>query len=105
MIEILMPAGIILSIGLIGYFVITIQEWITDMRFYRRCTQRELERARRSLREAEYNLYISTPIKSFDTKKTGTVTATVGYENLKEMGATLNEAEKLIKEARDWKVE
>lgn len=41
----------------------------------------------------------------FDMKKTVEFTATVGYENLKEMGATLNEAEKLIKNARDWKVE
>ena len=41
----------------------------------------------------------------FDMKKTVAFTATVGYKNLKEMGATLNEAEKLIKEARDWKVE
>ena len=40
----------------------------------------------------------------FDMKKTGVFTATVGYENLKEMGATLNEAEKLIKNAKDWKI-
>ena len=37
----------------------------------------------------------------FGGPKVGTVTGTIGYEQLEEMGATLDEAEKLIKEARD----
>lgn len=37
----------------------------------------------------------------FGGPKTGTVTGTVGYEQLEEMGATLDEAERLLKEARD----
>lgn len=37
----------------------------------------------------------------FDKQKVGTVTGTVGYEQLEEMGATLDEAERLLKEARD----
>lgn len=37
----------------------------------------------------------------FGEPKVGTVTGTVGYEQLEEMGATLNEAERLLKEARD----
>lgn len=44
-------------------------------------------------------------IITFDTKRAGVVTATVGYKQLEEMGFTLNEAERLIKEAKDWKVE
>ena len=31
-------------------------------------------------------------------------TGTVRYEQPEEVGVTLNEAEKLIKDARDWKV-
>lgn len=37
----------------------------------------------------------------FGGPKTGIVTGTVGYEQLEEMGATLDEAERLLKEARD----
>lgn len=37
----------------------------------------------------------------FGGPKTGVVTGTVGYEQLEEMGATLDEAERLLKEARD----
>ena len=41
----------------------------------------------------------------FGPPKVGIVTGTVGYEQLEEMGATLNEAERLIKEARDRAVD
>lgn len=41
----------------------------------------------------------------FGGPKVGTVTGTVGYEQLEEMGATLDEAEKLIKEAHDRAVD
>ena len=37
----------------------------------------------------------------FGGPKVGTVTGTVGYEQLEEMGANLDEAERLLKEARD----
>lgn len=40
----------------------------------------------------------------FDKPKVGTVTGTVGYEQLEEMGATLNEAERLLKEAKEKQV-
>lgn len=40
----------------------------------------------------------------FDKQKVGTVTGTVGYEELEEMGANLDEVEKLIKEAKEKKI-
>ena len=40
----------------------------------------------------------------FGSPKTGTVTGTVGYEQLEEMGANLDEAEKLLKEAKEKQV-
>lgn len=79
-----------LTIFAVVYIIISIQEWITDMRFYRRRTQKELNRIRRSVGKAEC-------VES--TAPTGTVR----YEE--EMGATLNEAERLIKEARDKTVD
>jgi hypothetical protein len=88
--EILIAIAPILIIGAAGYIIISIQEWITDMRFYRRRTQRELDRIKRSLGPGK--VYI------FGGPKVGTVTGTVGYE---EMGATLDEAERLIKEAHN----
>ena len=44
---------------------------------------------------------IRKALSTFDKQKVGTVTGTVGYEQLEEMGATLDEAERLIKEAHD----
>ena len=109
--ELLIVIAPILIAGVVGYFVVSIQEWITDMRFYRRRTQRELNRIRRSLGKvtcAEYTLptgEVETlgpgKVYVFGGPKVGTVTGTVGYEQLEEMGVTLNEAERLIKEAHD----
>jgi hypothetical protein len=39
-----------------------------------------------------------------DESKVGVVTGTVGYEELEEMGANLDVAEKLIKEAKEKKI-
>ena len=91
--------------GAVGYFIVSIQEWITDMRFYRRHTQRELNRIRRSLGKVECVKHtlptgeVETlgpgEIYVFDKAKVGTVTGVVGEEE------TINEAERLLKEARD----
>ncbi len=112
--ELLFVITPILIIGVGGYIIISIQEWITDMRFYRRRTQRELNRIRRSLGKVEcVKLTLPTgeveelgpgKVFIFDKQKVGTVTGTVGYEELEEMGANLDEAEKLIKEAKEKKV-
>lgn len=103
--ELLIPVGIILLCGAVGCFVVSIQEWITNMRFYRRSTQRELNRLRRSLGKvtcAEHTLpdgKVETlgpgEIYVFDKSKVGTVTGVVGEEEI------INEAERLLKEARD----
>lgn len=96
-----------LTVFVVVYIIITIQEWIDDMRFYHQRTQKELNRIRRSVGKVEC-VETTAPtgkVYVFGGPKVGTVTGTVGYEQLEEMGATLNEAEKLIKDARDWKVE
>lgn len=110
--EILIAIAPILIIGAAGYIIISIQEWITDMRFYRRRTQRELNRIRRSLGKVECVKTIlptgevetlgSGKVYVFGGPKVGTVTGTslLCNEELEEMGATLDEAERLIKEAR-----
>jgi hypothetical protein len=77
-------------IGIVGYIIVNIQDWIDDVRFYNRRTQKELERAKRT--------------STFDKQKVLTITGTVGYEQLEVMGARLSEAEKLIKEAKEKKI-
>lgn len=109
--EILIAIAPILIVGVVGYFVVLIQEWITDMRFYRRRTQKELDRIKRSLGKVECVKTIlpdgkmetlgSGKVYVFGEPKTGIVTGTVGYEELEEMGANLDEAERLIKEAHN----
>ena len=125
--ELLIVIAPILIVGVVGYVVISIQDWITDMRFYRRSTQRELNRLRRSLQRqmkedsmkaafevgcvkttlstGEEQVLGPGKIYVFGEPKVGTVTGTVGYEQLEEMGATLDEAERLIKEAHDRAVD
>ncbi len=104
--EIWILIGAILLIGVAGYIIISIQEWITDMRFYRRRTQRELNRIRRSLGKVEC---VKTTLPTgevetlgpgkvfiFDKQKVGTVTSL--HSNEEE---EIDEAERLIKEAND----
>lgn len=103
--EILLPVGTILLCGAVGYFIVSIQEWITDMRFYRRSTQRELNRLRRSLGKVECVKHtlpdgkVETlgpgEILIFDKQKVGTITGVVGEEEM------ISEAERILKEARD----
>ena len=103
--ELLIPVGTILIAGAVGYCIVTIQEWIADVRFYRRHTQRELNRIRRSLGKVECAKHtlpdgkVETlgpgEIYVFDKAKMGTVTGVVGEEE------TISEAERLLKEARD----
>ena len=109
--ELLLVIAPMLIIFVVGYVIISIQEWITDARFYRRQTRKELDRIRRSLGKVEcVKTTLSTgevetlgpgEVYIFGGPKVGTVTGTVGYEQLEEMGATLDEAERLIKEAHD----
>ena len=109
--ELLIAIAPILIAGVVGYFIVSIQEWIADVRFYRRRTQKELDRIRRSLGKVEcVKTVLSTgeietlgpgKVYIFGGPKVGTVTGTVGYEQLEEMGVNLDEAERLIKEARD----
>lgn len=113
--ELLFAIAPILIVFVIGYVIISIQDWITDMRFYRRRTQRELNRIRRSLGKVEC-VKTTLPTGEVETlgpgkvyifggPKVGTVTGTVEYEQLEEMGATLDAAERLIKEAHDRAVD
>ena len=105
---------VIAPLFVVGYVIISIQDWITDMRFYCRRTQKEPDRIKRSLGKVDCAKHtLSTgevetlgpgKVYVFGGPKVGTVTGTVGYEQLEEMGATLDEAEKLIKEAKEKKI-
>jgi hypothetical protein len=136
--ELLIAIVPILIIFVVGYVIISIQDWITDARFYRQRHLRELKLAMMQLKHPEpfsrthdvsadeirkaLNIYETSGVTTtlpigevetlgpgkvyiFDGPKVGTVTGTVGYEQLEEMGATLNEAERLIKEAHDRAVD
>ena len=85
--------------GVVGYFVVLIQEWISDVRFYRRRMQKELDRIRRSLGKVTCVKYTlptgEVEIFVFDKEKVGKVTGIVNEEEM------VSEAERLIKEARD----
>ena len=92
--ELLIVIAPMLIVGAVGYFIILIQEWISDVRFYRRKTREELDRIRRSfgkvtLPTGEVEVLGSNIL---DKQKTGTVTS---------RNEELDEAERLIKEARD----
>lgn len=91
--ELLIVIAPILIAGVIGYIVVSIQEWIIDMRFYRRRTQRELDRIRRSHGKA------TLPTGEIETYELD-VTENVSSSLIEEM----SEAEKLIKEAKEKKV-
>lgn len=51
--ELLIVIAPILIVGIMGYFIISIQDWIADARFYRRQTRKELDRIKRSLGKVE----------------------------------------------------
>lgn len=106
--ELLIAIAPILIAGVVGYFVVSIQEWITDVRFYRRKTQKELDRIRRSLGKVGcVKTILPTGEEQMLGPKVGTITGTslLCNEELEEMGANLDEAERLIKEARDRTVD
>ena len=103
--ELLIAIAPILIAGVVGYLVVSIQEWITDVRFYRRRTQKELDRIRRSLGKVtcvkhtlstgEVEMLGPGETFVFDKEKVGKVTGIVNEEEM------VSEAERLIKEARD----
>lgn len=97
--RILIAIAPILIVGVVGYFVVLIQEWISDVRFYRRRTQKELDRIRRSLGKVTCVKHTlptgEVEIFVFDKEKVGKVTGIVNEEEM------VSEAERLIKEARD----
>lgn len=74
--------------------IISIQEWIADMRL-----QRELNKIRRSLGTGEVETLGPGKMFVFDKQKVGTVTGTSLHRN-----EELDVAEKLIKEAKEKKV-
>ena len=107
--ELLIVIAPILIVGVAGYIIILIQDWITDMRFYRRRTQRELDRIRRSLGKVECILptrEVETlgpgKVYIFGGPKVGTVTGTSLLRN--EEQEEIDEAERLIKEAKEKQV-
>ena len=133
--ELLIVIAPMLIIFVVGYVIVQIQDWITDRRFYRKRHLRELKLAMMQLEHPEFfsrthdvsadeirkvleTSGVTTTLSTgevqtlgpgkvyvFGPPKVGIVTGTVGYEQLEEMGATLNEAERLIKEAYDRAVD
>lgn len=136
--ELLLVIAPLLIVFVVGYVIISIQDWITDARFYRQRHLRELKLAMMQLKHPEFfsrthdvsadeirkalDIYKTSGVTTilstgevetlgpgevyiFDRSKVGTVTGTIGYEQLEEMGATLDEAERLIKEAHDRAVD
>ena len=123
--ELLFAIAPIIIAVVVGAIIGSIYDWIADVRFYRRKTQKELDRIRRSLQrqmkedsmKAAFEVgCVKTTLSTgeveelgpgkvyvFDKPKVGIVTGTslLCNEELEEMGATLDEAERLIKEARD----
>ena len=101
--ELLIAIAPILIVGVVGYFVVLIQEWISDVRFYRRRTQKELDRIRRSLGKVTCVKHTlptgEVEIFVFDKEKVGKVTGIVNEEEM------VSEAERLIKEAHNRTVD
>lgn len=95
----------LLIAGVVGYLVVSIQEWIADVRFYRRRTKKELDRIRRSLGKVdcvEHTLPTGEveelgpgKVYVFGGSKVGTVTGVVSEEEM------IDEAERLIKKAHN----
>ena len=101
--ELLIVIAPILIIGAAGYIVISIQDWITNMRFYRRRTQKELNRIRRSLGKVECVKH-TLPTGEIETLGPGEIYV-FGKEKVGKVVGTVNEAERLIQEARDRTVD
>ena len=107
--ELLIAIAPMLIVGAIGYIIVSIQEWVADMRFYRRRTQRELNRIKRSLGKVECVKHTLPTGEAetlgpgkvfiFDKQKVGTVTGIVSEEEM------IDEAERFIKEASDKKID
>ena len=103
--ELLIVIAPMLIIFVLGVIVVSIQDWITDIQFYRRRTQRELNRVRRSIGKTESVKYTMSdgrvatfgPVEIFvfDEEK-------VDGDEEEE---TFNEAERVLKEARDRKID
>ena len=96
---------ILLIVFVVGYVIISIQDWITDVRFYHRRTQRELNRIRASFCKVDclpIGELESDKVYIFSESKAGTVTGTslLCNEDLEELDA----AEKLIKEAKEKQI-
>lgn len=100
--ELLIAIAPILIAGVVGYFVVSIQEWIADVRFYRQRTKKELDRIRASFCKVDclpIGELESDKVYIFSGPKVGTVTGVVSEEEM------VDEAERLIKEARDRTVD
>ena len=96
--ELLIAIAPILIAGVVGYFVVLIQEWIADVRFYRQRTKKELDRIRASFCKVDclpIGELESDKVYIFSEPKVGAVTGVVSEEEMTD------EAERLIKEAHN----
>ncbi len=109
--EIWILIGALLAFGFIGCLVCEAYENIQMNKWMRQRHLRELKLAMRQLEHPEFfsrthDVSADEIRKALDKQKIGTVTGTslLRNEELEEMGANLDEAEKLIKEAKEKKI-
>lgn len=106
--EIWILIGILLASGFIGCTIVEIYENVQMNKWMRQRHLRELRLAMRQLEHPEFfsrthDVSADEIRKALNKQKVGIVTGTslLRNEELEEMGAALNEAERLIKEACD----
>ena len=113
--ELLIVIAPLLIVFVVGYVIISIQDWITDMRFYRRRHLRELKLAMMQLEHPEF--FLRTHDVSADeirkALEVSGITTTLSTGEVETLGPgrivfgeeMTDEAERLIKEAHDRAVD
>ena len=108
--ELLIAIAPILIVFVIGYVIISIQDWITDMRFYRKRHLRELKRVMRhpEFFSRTHDVSADEIKKAMDIYKASGVTTTLSTGEVEILGPgtitfgeEMNEAERLLKEANN----
>lgn len=105
--ELLFAIAPLLIVFVVGYVIISIQDWITDMRFYRRRHLRELKLAMHpEFFSRTYDVSADEIKRAMHAYKTSGVTTTLPTGEVEILGpGTMEEmADEVIKEARERRV-
>lgn len=116
--ELLIAIVPILIVFVVGYVIISIQDWITDARFYRQRHLRELKLAMMQLKHPElfsrtHDVSADEIRKALNIYETSGVTTTLSTGEVETLGPgtivfeeeKTNEAEKLIQEANNQSID